>query len=115
MRKNSSEMFNNTNEFEEWEGVWSYSEEEGQHTPQTDAKQQNRTKSTTDDLEEEKEDVQESVNTGGRRDWNRLVNRIVMECYYHSEAPRRGFRKRMFKIWNEIGPFEVNNEQQLAG
>ena len=37
-----------------------------------------------------------------------------MECYLRSDPTRRGFRKRMLKIWNEIGMFSLT-EQQLAG
>ena len=37
-----------------------------------------------------------------------------MKCYIKSAPSKRGFRKRMFSTWNEIGVFELN-EQKRAG
>ena len=37
-----------------------------------------------------------------------------MKFYNKSDPSKRGFRKRMFSIWNELGVFELN-EQKLAG
>ena len=34
-------------------------------------------------------------------------NRLVMECYYRSGAPRRGFVRRMLQYWQEVGMFET--------
>ena len=46
--------------------------------------------------------------------WTEELNKIVMKCYLKSDPKKRGFRKRMLTIWNDIGLFEVT-EQQLAG
>ena len=48
-----------------------------------------------------------------RMKWNKEVNKIVMRCFYMSDPTKRGYRKRMLSIWNELGVFEVS-EQRLA-
>ena len=35
--------------------------------------------------------------------WSKEVNKIVMKCFYNSEPSKRGYRKRMFAKWQEIG------------
>ena len=45
--------------------------------------------------------------------WSKEVNKIVMKCFYMSEPTRRGYRKRMLAIWQEIGVFDIS-EQRLA-
>ena len=47
-----------------------------------------------------------------RRKWSQEDNRIVMECYYHSEPGRIGYRKRMHSIWTCKDMFPVT-EQKL--
>ena len=42
------------------------------------------------------------------------MNKLVMKCYLQSDPSKRGYRKGMLAIWNEIGVFETT-EQQLAG
>ena len=46
--------------------------------------------------------------------WTKEMNKVVMKCYLKSDPSKRGYRKRMLAIWNEIGVFETT-EQQLAG
>ena len=42
------------------------------------------------------------------------MNKIVMRCFYYSVMPgKRGYRKRMFARWKEIGLFKCT-EQRLA-
>ena len=53
-------------------------------------------------------------NTAGKTKWTKQLNRIVIKCYLKSLPSIRGYRKRMLKIWSEIGLFELN-EQKLAG
>ena len=54
-----------------------------------------------------------------RMKWSKDVNKVVMRCYLKSDpvnengAPIRGYRKRMFRIWQEIGPFE-STEQRVC-
>ena len=48
-----------------------------------------------------------------QRKWEKEVNKIVIECYIRSEPTKRGFRKRMKQIWDDIGVFDVT-EQRLA-
>ena len=48
-----------------------------------------------------------------RLKWTKEVNRIVMRCFFKGEPSKRGYRKRMIGIWNEIGVFETS-EQRLA-
>ena len=48
-----------------------------------------------------------------KRDWA-LHNRLVMECYYRSGAPRRKFGQRMLQYWQEMGMFETT-ENYLTG
>ena len=51
--------------------------------------------------------------TASRKRWGKEVNMLVMKCFYFSEPMKRGYRKRMIQRWNEIGVFELT-EQQLA-
>ena len=46
--------------------------------------------------------------------WTKELNKIVMKCYLKSDPRKRGFCKGMLTFWNDIGLFEVS-EQQLAG
>ena len=48
-----------------------------------------------------------------RRKWGRAENRIVMECYFKSQPNVERYRKRMFDVWNCVGPFQTT-EQRLA-
>ena len=45
-----------------------------------------------------------------RRPWNKEVNRIVMTCYIKSNITKRGYRKRMYNYWKEIGIFETSEQ-----
>ena len=47
-------------------------------------------------------------NRGARIKWTKELNKLVMKCYIKSDPSKRGFRKRLFSIWNEIGVFELN-------
>ena len=48
-----------------------------------------------------------------RRKWNKEVNKIVMRCFYRSEPTKRGCRKMMLSMRNELGVLEIS-EQRLA-
>ena len=48
-----------------------------------------------------------------REKWSKSTNQLVMKCYIMSEPEKRGYRKRMFKIWNENGGDPIS-EQRLA-
>ena len=43
-------------------------------------------------------------------EWNKEVNKVVMECFYRSkpfeEKPTKGYRNGMFREWRESGMFE---------
>ena len=61
---------------------------------------------------------QEDLTSGSKkkkqkRDWA-PHNRLVMECYYRSGAPRRGFGRRILQYWQEMGMFE-KTENRLTG
>ena len=51
--------------------------------------------------------------------WSKDVNKVVMECYLKSKpvnengVPIRGYRQRMFRVWQEIGLFQ-SNEQRIC-
>ena len=51
--------------------------------------------------------------TRKRLKWEKEVNRIVIECWVRSVPTKRGYRKRMKRLWDEKGVFEVS-EQRLA-
>ena len=57
--------------------------------------------------------------TTARMMWSKDVNKVVMECYLKSKpvnengVPIRGYRQRMFRVWQEIGLFE-STEQARA-
>ena len=54
-----------------------------------------------------------------RMKWSKEVNKVVMECYLRSKpvnengVPIRGYRQRMFRVWQEIGLFE-STEQRIC-
>ena len=48
-----------------------------------------------------------------RKKWFKEVNRLVMKCYIRSNPSSRGYWKRMFAFWREVGEFEIS-EQRLA-
>lgn len=48
-----------------------------------------------------------------RRGWGYRINKIVMECYDRSNLTKRGYRKRVFEIWEQSGEFETT-EQRLV-
>ena len=48
-----------------------------------------------------------------RRGWGYRINKIVIECYYRSNPSKRGYRKRMLAVWEQLGEFETT-QQQLA-
>ena len=51
--------------------------------------------------------------TARRRKWTKEENMVVMECYYKSKPHIIGYRKRMYRLWNEKGLF-ITNEQRLV-
>ena len=51
--------------------------------------------------------------TTARMKWTKEVNKLVIKCFYKSNQSQRGYRKRMIKIWKEIGVFDTT-EQRLA-
>ena len=48
-----------------------------------------------------------------RRTWTREENKFVLECYFRSNPSQRGYRKRMFEIWQECSTFQTTS-QRLA-
>ena len=46
--------------------------------------------------------------------WTKELNKLSMKCCLMSEPNKRGFRKRIYNIWKDIGVFELS-EQKLAG
>ena len=49
--------------------------------------------------------------------WSKDVKKVVMECYLKSKpvnedgVPIRGYRQRMFRVWQEIGLFEATEQR----
>ena len=48
-----------------------------------------------------------------RKKWKKSINIIVYDCYLRSSPEKRGYRKRLKKLWDEKGVFETT-EQRLA-
>ena len=54
-----------------------------------------------------------------RRRWSKEINMIIMECYFpckpvdENGVPVRGYRQRMYKEWQERGPF-TSTEHRIA-
>ena len=48
-----------------------------------------------------------------RRIWTREENKLVLESYFSSNPSQRGYRKRMFEIWQECSTFQKTS-QRLA-
>ena len=61
----------------------------------------------------EEEDLTSGSKKNQKRDWA-PHNRLVMECYYRSGAPRHGLGRRMLQYWQEMGMFETT-ENHLTG
>lgn len=57
--------------------------------------------------------------SSARLTWSKEVNKVVMECYFRSKpvnengVPARGYRRRMFHVWGEIGLLE-STEQRMC-
>ena len=63
---------------------------------------------------DESEEVEaENISENKRIRWEKGANSIFMVCFYRSDPTKRGYRKRMMKIWREMGVFEAA-EQRLA-
>ena len=51
--------------------------------------------------------------------WSKEINKVDMKCYLKSKPVNekgvliRGYRQRMFQVWQEIGPFE-STEQRIC-
>ena len=97
-----NEMFENSREFDA-DGFEGFPQEE------MDCNQEG---STT--LPEERGSGVDNPNRQFKRKWDRALNKLVMKCYIMGEPNRRGFRKRMHNAWQDIGVFDLT-EQQLAG
>lgn len=48
-----------------------------------------------------------------RRRWTRAQNIMVLECYFASQPERRGYRKRMIRLWQQRNPEDNITEQAL--
>ena len=46
-----------------------------------------------------------------RRTWTREENKLVLECYFRSYPSQRGYRKRMFEIWQEYSTFQTTSQR----
>lgn len=55
-----------------------------------------------------------SATASAKVEWKKELNKIAMECYFQSEPKKRWFRKRMLKIWNEIGMFSITEQQHAS-
>ena len=49
--------------------------------------------------------------TARRRKWSQIDNRTAMECFYFSKPGKRGYRKRMHKLWMERSVFQVTKQR----
>ena len=45
-----------------------------------------------------------------RRTWTREENKLVLECYFRRIPSQRGYRKRMFEIWQECSTFQTTSQ-----
>ena len=51
--------------------------------------------------------------TNERINWEKVVNKIVTECWVTRESTKRKYKQRMKTIWDEMGVFPVT-DQRLA-
>ena len=52
--------------------------------------------------------------TTARKKWTKEENKTAISCFLKAmKESKRGYRKRMYNLWNEMGMFE-NEEQHLA-
>ena len=55
-----------------------------------------------------------------RKKWSKVVNIVVMECYYRSNpidengVPLKRYRQRTYREWLERGPFGDATEQRIC-
>ena len=45
------------------------------------------------------------------RTWTREEEKLVLECYFRSNPSERGYRKRMFEIWQECSTFQTTSQR----
>ena len=55
------------------------------------------------------------MQSDGRRQWSRQENRELLKCWLRVNPEQRGFRKRLFEIWNARYPDRNESEQKLTG
>lgn len=48
-----------------------------------------------------------------RMKWKKPMNKVVMKCYIRSDPSIRGYKKKMWAIWNEEVTLEIS-EQRLV-
>ena len=84
------ELFDNSDEYEGFEGF------------------------LTEDEDEENATQQQQQKDDGRKKWSTNDILCLMKCYYQSKPDERGYRKRMHSLWTENGRFNAS-EQQLCG
>ena len=102
-----NELFGESKEFSSFEG---FSDESVEKTPCEGTETTGRGNNM---VEETPCEGTETTGQPQRRKWSLAVNKIVMECYYRSDPSKRGYRKRMFGVWQEKGIFKIT-EQQLC-
>ena len=83
------ELFDNSNEYEDFEGF------------------------SSEDDDDEEDEPQEEQKRGGREKWSMSDILCLMKCYYQSNPDLRGYRKRMNSLWIENGGFDAT-EQHLC-
>ena len=54
---------------------------------------------------------QSTTGRAKRRMWSRADNIRALKCYFASKPMERGYRERMWNIWNGLGGFEVSKDR----
>ncbi|MCH2405554.1 MAG: hypothetical protein MK200_05110 [Nitrosopumilus sp.] len=118
------ELFNDSNEFEDFAGFPSEEESDVEEVPQEQENDFNRLYheqifNDNNELDDvvgfpiEEESIVEEVVQQKKKKWDPNDILCLMKCYYQSKPDVRGYRKRMFSLWIKNGRFEAT-EQQLC-
>jgi len=58
---------------------------------------------------------QKRTESKGRKGWSREENLELVKMYYQSDINSKGFRRRLYYLWQNAGMERVADENQLAG
>ena len=102
-------LFGDSDEFEEWEGPWKYSGDDGLAQEEDES----GISICPVPVEERHEKATAAKRKKKKSKWTKEENKAVWECYLRSKPLERGYRKRMHEIW-KVKNMRKITEQRLC-